>query len=360
MKHIILLLATLALSSGAFTQVFYESPYVIEGSSYQFTVPPGYENVETGSTEFQMFSTNPDIMLEMEGETINSDFIMIGITENEGEEMDNIFDELVEEYQTAENTSIKVSSFQTPSNKEFQTLNGKIGFITEQPTQTMMAITEFQDVLVIVLIVDGDNGNDIDPSLLEALLSSYKEVETDRESTFMPYEEPMNESEPRFVNDQFPTDLSYDYINLFPEITWETENAERYWEEDWRKDYPELLLAFFLTEIEGADAYAGIKIFSGGYEDYTSGVKKLLALQKVFPSHNIGGLTNEETMVEGEMFSFQKYSVQSDASEFKKQTLYITEIAGETVFVLGYFTETPTEELEKELEEVVITLDYDD
>ena len=273
--------------------------------------------------------------------------------------MDDIFDELLEENAESNQEELIVSSFQTSSQKDFRTLKGKVSFFTEKTIPTMIGISEFNEILTIVVIVDGDDGHEIDASLLEAMLSSYKEVETDRENAFFPYEEPMNESDPRYLNNQFPTDLSHDFINLYPEITWETD-AERFWESDWREDYQELLLAFMFTQIEGAEAFAGIKIFSGGYDDYTSGLDKLMALQKVFPSHSIEGLTNEETTLEGEMFSFKKYSIQSGSFEFTKQLLYITKIGKETVFVLGYMTEEPTDEMETEIENVVKTLEYED
>ncbi len=359
MKNLITLL-TITLASLSFGQNFHEGTYVYEGSSFRFVVPDDFQVMETSNPEFKAYVTDLDGV--MEGNM--SDMLMIGQTADvrdiTNEDLISKYEEIeLDLLQELEAAEIKV--FTNRNGQDFLTAVGKVDDFEEDLTDVYLGMTVFREVLVIVAFIDLKDGNDFDKSLLEAVLQSYTEYGTDRDNAFFPFEEEEAiEEEPRFQNDKFYTELSYEFIDVFPEITPEDESAELYWEEDWRHDYSELLLAYFYTGTHGSNGYAGIKIFSGGRDNYSSGLKKLSAVQKIFPDHNINGLKNEEQTLKGDMFEFEKYSVQSSNEEFGTELLYVTKIKGETVFVLANYTNSPYEITEEEVEKVVLTLSYED
>lgn len=297
-----------------------------------------------------------------------SDLLMIGqtmdVTGITNEELisnyENLDLDMLEEVEAAE-----VTEFVNRNGHSFLMATGKVDDFEEDLSNVYFAMTMFEEVMVIVAFIDIEDGHDFDRSLLEAVLQSYSEYDTDRENAFYPYEEePYNEEWEGemfgFKNNMYETNLDYGNAGFFPPYV-EDETEEWFWDEDWSQEYLELLLAYGYYHLESEDdsnPLCGIKVFSGGYSDnFKSDLQKLIALQKVFPSHYIEGISAQGTLV-GEEFAFKSYAVTSSAFEFSKHVLYITEINGEMVFFLSYFREIPSAELDMKMKEVIKTFDY--
>lgn len=362
MKQLITLLA-LTIVGTTYSQNFHEGAYVYEGTSFRFVVPNDYEAMPTFDDEFIAYVTDLNGM--MEGRI--SDLLMIGQTADAAgitnEELINNYEELelniLREVEAAE-----ISVFTNRSGRQFLTAAGKVDDFEEDLSNVHFGMTVFGEVLVMVAFVDVADGHDYDKSLLEAVLQSYTEYETDRENTFFPYEEEYNEMYEDeafgFENSLYETNLSYDNIGFFPEFDEDVE-SDWFWDEDWSDEYLELLLAYGYYNInddEDSKPICGAKVFSGGYTDnYKSDLNKLVALQTVFPTHHIEGISAKGTL-SGEMFEFKSYNVNSGAFEFSKQQVYTTEVHGELVFILCYFIDEPTEALEAQMKLLVKTFDY--
>ncbi|XOV68803.1 MAG: hypothetical protein ACFHU9_06395 [Fluviicola sp.] len=354
MKYLIALLA-LILTNSSFSQNFTESKYVHEGRSYHFVVPNSYDELPAGDDEMSAYCR--DLMSIEAGEM--TDIILVGNIWNDDEkDLDALMSDA--EFDILEDVKDpEISSYVTSKGKEFRTVKGEVNFFGEDPSNGFIGITTFGEVIVIVGIFDLEDGETVDPSLLTAMLNSYSEYETDRENQFFPTSENWDDIEDiGFENNLYETNLIYDNTGFFPEYD---EDSDWFWDEDWSDEYMELLLAYGYYNLNDDEEDApgcGMKVFSGGYSDnYKTDLSKLVALQKVFPSHYIEGIAAEGT-VAGDEFNFKTYTVSSSAYGYAKQKLYVTEVNGETVFILSYFTQEPTESLENEMENVVKTFDY--
>lgn len=343
------------LSLSVFSQEFYNSKNVNNGQSYQFSVPSKFELIPMGDDEFAMYVE--DLDAAMEGDF--SDCLIFGIlTNDDGLPIDELMDEVqIDILSDVENA--KTDSYKTPSGKLFYTVSGNLLFLKDEPTPVLLAFSTFKDVIVVTGIMGMEPTREVDPSTFYSVLNSYKEYSTDRENAFFPEEEFEDND---FLNNQFETSLSYDYIDFLPEYPNEDTPASEkiIWIEDWNQEYPELLLAYiYVYDAQEQEELCGIKIFSGGSaEGYTGTNEQLLALKKVLPSHYIDGITPKESFA-GDDFNFQQYEVQSSGFEYEGQVLYTTEIRGEIVFLLGYFNGEPTPELSEEMETLVKTLFYE-
>ncbi|MCR9172783.1 MAG: hypothetical protein NXI10_09840 [bacterium] len=362
MKHLLTLL-TLTYIGFSNAQNFYEASYVYEGTSFQFVVPNTYEAMPSFDPEFTAYVTDMDAI--MEGNI--TDMLMIGLTmdydvTNEEDLINNYAEmdlDLLEEVE-----AVDIKTFTNRNGKNFLLASGKVDDFEEDLSEVHFAMTVFGEVTVIVALVDINDGKELDESLLEALLQSYKEMETDRENEYFP-EGPEEdnwdaEEDFGFKNESFQTNLTYDNTGFFPEFDEEDESST-FWDEDWSQPYYELLLAYGYYDLNDEDESApvcGVKVFSGGYSDlYKTDLQKLIALQEVFPSHYIEGISAKGTL-SGDEYEFKTYSVKASDHAFHKQVLYVTHVKSETVFLLGYYSVPPTEELEAEMEALVKTFDY--
>lgn len=356
MKYLIALLA-LTTSGLTFSQNFFEAPYVHEGRSFRFVIPDSYDEMPMGDPEMSIFCRD---LYSMESGDM-TDIVLVGNVMNEDNQS---LDELMADAEFDILEDVKdpeIDVFVNRSGKEFRTVKGLVNFFGDSPSEGYIGITTFEEVVVIVGVFDLEDGEEVDPSLLSAVLQSYSEYDTDRASVYpLPSEDWEDLEEFGFKNSLFETNLSYDLTGFFPETDEDVEN-EWFWDEDWSQEYLELLLAYGYYNINDEDdsnPICGIKVFSGGYADnYKTDLNKLVALQKVFPDHYIEGISANGS-VSGDEFELKTYDVTSTAFEFSKHKLYVTEVQGETVFILSYFKDVPTETLEAEMESVVKTFDY--
>lgn len=356
MKHLILLLA-ITVSSISFSQNFFESPYVSEGRSFRFVVPNSFEEMPIGDPEMSVFCR--DISSVEMGEM--TDVVLIGnMMNDDNKDLDGLMEDVAFDIlKDVKNPVIDV--YFNRAGKEFRTIKGEVGFFGDAPSEGYIGVTTFEGVIVIVGIFDNEDEDEVDPTLLTAVLESYTEYDTDRESEYPLQDDEWEDTEEfGFKNSMYETNLTYDMTGFFPEFE-EAMESEWFWDEDWSEAYQELLLAYGYYNVNDEDdsnPLCGIKVFSGGSQDqYKSDLNKLIALQKVFPSHYIDGISAKGAL-SGDEFSFTSYDVTTSGFEYTSHTLYITEVHGEMVFLLSYFAGEPTETLKAELVDVVKTFDY--
>lgn len=347
-------------SINGFAQTVFESTFVDEGQSFRLQIPEGFVDAEMGMVQIAAFYRTEFV----DGEEVvdyTSDNITITVSEDDFdivgylEDSHNTNDEITEE--------IIVRTIQTSSGLSFLTAQGKTDKTTENPIPLFQAYTKFRGMSVLISVKDMDDRTTIERELFDEILTSFEEYETTRENTFEEFPiyedyETTTEDMTTFTNDLFETDLFYEFLSLDPDPHLDPDFWAE-WAEDWRVDYPELLSAYYyVPSSEEESQSAGAKIISCGKDtDGINVLTVLLSLQEAIPAHYIESLQKVGT-VQGDNYKFVKYEVTATVETYTNQYGYTTEINKETVAILLYVLEPPTEAFMSNLESAVKGLHY--
>lgn len=169
-------------------QTKYESPYVTQGKSYSFEVPESIE--ERGatrkgivhSTVYSRFD-GTEIISETSPVVNLGDQIQFMLLHNSDNRSPEEFLEIMRATNEKSDITVEVEKYTTASGFEFMT--SITNTITDDVAGTMyLAGKVYKDVIIMCTILDVDDGHELDKSLVQSVLDSFKEYETDRENTF--------------------------------------------------------------------------------------------------------------------------------------------------------------------------------
>lgn len=185
-----LVISALILSASSFAQTFYESPFVVNGQSFRFTVPPGLEEVPIENVYFgrdpnsSIYATSSIVgafgLYDIFGNSISfstSNRDSLSIFEAD------FFDRLTVFGDTSD---LQLEPFVTSRNDTFFVATGIKSTYLDN-IEHSIAITTFDSVTVMVMFSQTTTTGQefLDSSFFEAVLKSYNIYETDRKSTFL-------------------------------------------------------------------------------------------------------------------------------------------------------------------------------
>ncbi len=348
----------LLFSIQSIAQVKFESPYVSDGVSFEFTFPKGMQLIGEVDDATYLYSADPTMTVD-QLEAPKKNAYIVGLLQNDEAVT---MEELIENPEMFEEEGFRNIERLTSANGTlFLMAEGEIEIDEDFPVHALMGATIFNEALVLVMYVDVEKKYLSNPySDLKPFLQSYRTYQTNRENTFEiydyseydDYDEMMT-----FENSKFETDLFFE--NIFFEAEMEEETL---WTNDFEGDYPELLTAYVYqtsmlnkSQEEVLTTEAGVKVFSGGAIDkYSSDGAKLKALQVIFPSYDITAISPSEKL-EGMYFSFQKYTATSNSPE-ELLGIYSVAFEEEMLFILTYKTDAGSANIGAECESFILGL----
>ncbi|XOV68802.1 MAG: hypothetical protein ACFHU9_06390 [Fluviicola sp.] len=200
----LLLFIVLIFSAPSWSQTFYESPFVVNGTSFRITIPPGFEEM---NKEDRLKDGNPNIVAytTQQLDDVNTllpkknNVLFFGTYEtNDTLTAENATTELINLYSALSDSIVhEKDTFVTNYSDTFivskytmlVSLGGKHFYI-----RNYSAETQFDSITFSVHL--GENIREgqtfLDPSFFYAILKSYRTYNTDRKSTFI-REEDWNE-----------------------------------------------------------------------------------------------------------------------------------------------------------------------
>ncbi len=187
--RLLFFVSTFVLSTSCFSQTFYESPFVVNGTSFRFTVPPGYEEILKKENYFSQDANatvySPSSLLKaVVPFDLSRPMLSFSVSDRDSSELyKSPFLELFTFYY--DTSEIQFEPFVTSRNDTFLVAQGLESLIFPE-LQYSIAITTFDSVSVLVRFSDATYSKKeyIDDSFFEAVLKSFQVYETDRESTF--------------------------------------------------------------------------------------------------------------------------------------------------------------------------------
>lgn len=359
MNSVLYLLFIFCLPTALTAQVSYESDYVSNGKTFSIDLPSGYKSLGGDDAGMEFYSRDKNASLSSQEPPEKNAVILAMMPFNFGlaldsESADVVIGELMGEFITSE-TIVESRDKTTKDGQYF-----RIGSAMTEPDEDIgdpvlmnVGLTLFEEVLFIVYWFDFEGSQD--DSEFNSMIDSYKVFATDKENGFdielyeeeLDYEESNHEGyydenieDVFFINNLYDSKFKYEMIFFEVEIQGDLDYPT--WEEDWEREYPELMIAYIYNRYGEDETFVegGVKVFSGGAQsNYTTEPSKLDAVQNVFEEYDITNLSNKRTITRGDN-RFDKYDlsyIKGDSD--KPSVLYTLNYGGETFFFLVY--ETP-------------------
>lgn len=347
-----LTLSILILVNFSFGQITYESPYVLDGQSFKMTLPKQFQPVEAPEMGMSVYAI--DAESSFISDQPSSDCIVIYLMPNE--EGITIEEALNEAKTEMPNGMESIKKISTSKGYDFLFGTADLDLGIEGVTLSDFGMTLFEDIVVMVMYVDIDD-NYTNSKMIHDIANSFTTYETSRENELVfEYDEYdyLGEYEDilGFQNSLYETRLSYEEVFF---RTWNEEEDDTDWYEDFDEDFLELLTAYEFIDYDQENplTQGGIKFFSGGFADnFKREIDQVEALQRVFPDYNISEIEFEKE-VQGDEFKFKRYKITSLSKSNNAFAYYSTTYQGELLFFMVYDEWQPSDQFKSEYEDVI-------
>ncbi|MCR9172782.1 MAG: hypothetical protein NXI10_09835 [bacterium] len=200
MKFLILLITVLT-SHLASSQLFYESPFVVNGTSFRFTIPPGFEemneedHLEDGNPNVAAYTTQQLYEAQILFPRKTNLLYISNYETNDTIAKENGITELYDIYSMFSDSVILEKDTLTTNNFDTFSISTYTIFSSFGDIELSMRIYEaecqFDSISFSVHLAENirEGQSFLDPSFFRAILKSYRVYETDRNSTFIRKEE---------------------------------------------------------------------------------------------------------------------------------------------------------------------------